>query len=471
MRSVRLCLKKMNRIIKNYGLVLFCSLLVWAGCPCCHADQKDSAENLSFTDLKKEQTAILRQFEAADFKNETFDLSQSLKSFEGKKVAIEGYIISGGMLQDKSYEFLLAESPWDFCCQGVPPTPFTSLYLKSGSPFLFERTSVVRIEGVLKKKIFRNTSGQIESLFVLENAEQKKVVFRFNPDYFPLVLILLYLIYRIVKKTIQRQKKTWKKAEGERLSDKILVRTENLAVGYRRKAVLSSINLEIVKSGSLGIIGPNGSGKTTFIRTLMGIIPPTDGKIQKRPDLKFGYVMQRQFVENLYPFRVRDMVLMGRYGLLNAPKRPGKMDFSIVEESLELTGIHDLKEVPFRELSGGQKQRVLIARAMCSQPDILILDEPTNDMDLEGEESVINLIKSIQQEKHTSVVIISHLLPVVLNLCSRFMFLEGNNRHQIFSLEDLIEKDALARLYKVPVSIIADSGRYSIHIRGREEHV
>lgn len=459
-----------NRKIKTYLIILIRSLLLWAGCLYLSAEEKGSVRSLSFSDLKKEQPGILSQFEKSDFQNEAFEISEELKAFEGRKVGIEGYIISGGGREDENYEFLLAESPWDFCCQGVPPTPFTCLYVESDNPFIFERTSVVRAEGILRKKISRNTSGQIQVLFSLSQAIQTKTEFHFNPDYFPLILVFAYLFYVIIKKFFKR-KPTLKALAPHSFNPKLLVRIDHLTVGYRKKEILTDIDLDLFKSDALGIIGPNGSGKTTFIRTLMGILSPLKGSLQRKEGLKFGYVMQRQFVESLYPFKVRDIVLMGRYGLIQAPRRPGRDDLKNMDGALELTGITSFKNIPFRELSGGQKQRVLIARAMCSEPDLLILDEPTNDMDLEGEESVINLVKFIQREKHTAIVIISHLLPVVLNLCSRFLFLEGNNRHEFLSLEDLIEKDALARLYRVPVRIVSDEGRYSIHIKGGNAHV
>lgn len=471
MKSARLYPKQnRNRQIKTYLFILIHSLLLGAGCVHLFAEDKIPAVSLSFSDLKKEQPGVLSQFEKSEFLTDSFEISDTLKFFENKRVSLEGYIIAGGMRPDSVYEFLLAESPWDFCCQGVPPTPFTSLLVETHKPFLFERTSVIRVEGVLRKKISKNTAGQIQTLFVLSDSVQTEKSFHFNPDYFPLILVFCYLLYLLMKKMI-KHKSIQKPVSSSSLEPGLLVRMNGLAVGYRKKRLLSDIGLNIFNSDSLGIIGPNGSGKTTFIRTLMGILPPLKGTLDRKQNLKFGYVMQRQFIESLYPFKVRDIVLMGRYGLLPAPRRPGTKDFISVEASLHLTGIASLKDTPFRELSGGQKQRVLIARAMCSEPDLLILDEPTNDMDLEGEESVISLIKSIQNEKHTAIVIISHLLPVVLNLCSRFLFLEGNNHYELLSLQDLIEKDALARLYHVPVSIISDQGRYSIHIQGRADHV
>ncbi|HEY6434991.1 MAG TPA: ATP-binding cassette domain-containing protein, partial [Ignavibacteriaceae bacterium] len=153
---------------------------------------------------------------------------------------------------------------------------------------------------------------------------------------------------------------------------KSVIEFSDVSIGYGRKVILNKLNLSIQRNDFIGLVGPNGAGKTTFLRTLLGNIKPLAGKIEKG-DIVFGYVPQRDIVQPILPYSVHDVVMMGRYSFLGLFKNPDKNDEKIVNDSLEIVGIGNLKSLRYNSLSGGQRQRVLIARALATKPDVLIL--------------------------------------------------------------------------------------------------
>jgi ABC-type Mn2+/Zn2+ transport system ATPase subunit len=169
-------------------------------------------------------------------------------------------------------------------------------------------------------------------------------------------------------------------------------------------------------------------------------------------------VIQRQSLDPLFPLSVREVVEMGRYPRLGLTKRLGAGDREAVERSLEIVGMHDERDSAFRDLSGGQKQRVLIARALASEPDMMLLDEPTNDLDISGETRVMDLIHEIHHKSGITVAIVSHLLHVVLNHVDRLMFLTGGEA-TIHPIEAVLEGDFLSQLYGVGVSVNVVNGK------------
>src|SRR3972149_9739447 len=165
-----------------------------------------------------------------------------------------------------------------------------------------------------------------------------------------------------------------------------LVQFENVTLGYRRNVIAKEISFSIEEGEFVGIVGPNGSGKTTIVRAILGILKPQRGDIRVRgrssERLRIGYVPQRDSIDPIMPFTVSDVVIMGRYGRLGMIRRPTSKDRAAAIEALKHVDLLDQAASSYRDLSGGQKQRTLIARALAAEPDMLILDEPTNGMDL-----------------------------------------------------------------------------------------
>lgn len=239
-----------------------------------------------------------------------------------------------------------------------------------------------------------------------------------------------------------------------------IIEFSNVSIGYGRKVVIQNLNLSIVKNDFIGLVGPNGAGKTTFLKTLLGNIKPLSGIIGKK-NIVFGYVPQRDIVQPLLPYTVHDVVMMGRYSFIGLFKSPCKNDEKIVNDSLEIVGIGNLKSMSYNSLSGGQRQRVLIARALATKPDVLILDEPTNGLDTPSHYSVLNLISQLHDESHLTVLIVSHLLTDVANLVKKIILFEAGS-FQFGFIEDILSEKNLANTYSADIEVKKISGEYHI---------
>jgi len=237
-----------------------------------------------------------------------------------------------------------------------------------------------------------------------------------------------------------------------------IIRFQGVRLGYGKHVVLDDLSLEVHKGDFLGIIGPNGAGKTTLLRAVLGLIRPMTGGIHRLDGMRYGYVVQRQFLDTLFPFSVADIVRMGRFGRSRPWTRMCREDLRAVDQALEITGLEDFSQDLYRELSGGQRQRALIARALASEPDVLILDEPTNDMDVKGESRIMGLLQEIQGSMRLTIILVSHLLHVVLNYSERLVFLTEGQAH-VHALEDLLEGDLLSRIYGVPIKVGVSHGK------------
>jgi len=248
-----------------------------------------------------------------------------------------------------------------------------------------------------------------------------------------------------------------------------LIEFKNAALGYGRNAVLKDISFSIEAGDYFGLVGPNGSGKTTILRAILGTIHPLAGEVRvhapsARP-IRFGYVPQRDTVDYVLPYTVGEVVLMGRYHQIGLMRLPSQKDREIVRETLNHVDISDLHDRPLKELSGGQKQRVLIARALASEPDILVLDEPTNGMDLSSRISILQLIHSLYQIDRLTIVMVSHLLDDVANYVRRIAIVD-RNFFQVGNVDDVLTGENLTTLYQMPVEVIHKDGNKVIIARG-----
>lgn len=235
----------------------------------------------------------------------------------------------------------------------------------------------------------------------------------------------------------------------------LLIEFKNVDLGYGKKKIATNLNWSIYQGDFLGIVGPNGSGKTTILRGILGILRPQRGEIvfhNNGQQIRIGYVPQREALDPIMPFTIYDIVMMGRYGRLGLFKIPGKADKAKVRESLEHMDIGDLAEVSFKELSGGQKQRALIARAIASEPNVLILDEPTNGMDLSSRIGILDLIKHFHNEHNLSIIMVTHLLNDVANYVERIALVE-RNIFQIGAVDEILTVKNLSDLYNLDIKV------------------
>jgi len=245
-----------------------------------------------------------------------------------------------------------------------------------------------------------------------------------------------------------------------------LISLKDVSIGYGNKVIHSSINVEIEQNDFIGLVGPNGAGKTTFLKTLLGNIKPLSGTIE-RNSITFGYVPQRDTVQPLLPYSVHDVVMMGRYSMIGILKQPSKIDEEKVDECLVEVGISDLRNLSYNSLSGGQRQRTLIARALAVDPQVLILDEPTNGMDTPSHYSLLRLISELHNQNKLTVLLVSHLLSDVANLVKKLMLFESG-RFQSGHIEEMISEKNLGQTYSANIEVKKINGEYHITSRHNE---
>ena len=201
------------------------------------------------------------------------------------------------------------------------------------------------------------------------------------------------------------------------MTDDSLLTLDDVAVGYERHAVLQNLKLRVVRGSFAGLLGANGSGKSTLIRTILGVIPPLSGELRFHPiDRRapvLGYVPQREALDPIFLLSSFEVVLMGVCGRVGPGRFISKSEREWARHCLEQTGAAELAGRHFSELSGGQKQRVLIARALATKPDFLLLDEPTSGIDVTVKKSVMELLRRIHQEQRQTILMASHDLPMV----------------------------------------------------------
>lgn len=241
-----------------------------------------------------------------------------------------------------------------------------------------------------------------------------------------------------------------------------LIQFSGVALGYGKRTVVDNLSFTIDKGDYLGIVGPNGSGKTTIVRALLGSVTPRSGKISRispegRP-ARIGYVPQREVIDTIMPYTMEDVVMMGRYRMIGALSRPKAPDHAAVREALAHAGVEGLARASFSDLSGGQKQRALIARALAAEPDVLILDEPTNGMDLPSRTAILELIKKLHRDDGLTIIMVSHLLSDVANYVQRIAMVE-KGFFQIGATTEILTSENLSRLYGMEVTVTDAAGQ------------
>ena len=198
-----------------------------------------------------------------------------------------------------------------------------------------------------------------------------------------------------------------------------IIKIEHLAAGYEDKQVLQDVNLTVYKDDYLGIIGPNGGGKTTLMRLILGLKKPQDGTIKYYKDGKevkeitMGYLPQYNALDKQFPISVYEVVLSGLSKTKRLFARYSKAQHQQVLDTLKHMQLEDLKDRHIGALSGGQLQRVLLARAIVAKPDVVILDEPNTYIDRRFQKQMYEMLEQINQE--CAIIIVSHDIAEVLN--------------------------------------------------------
>jgi zinc transport system ATP-binding protein len=233
-----------------------------------------------------------------------------------------------------------------------------------------------------------------------------------------------------------------------------VVRLDRVSVTYGDLLVLEDVSLEVARGTFLAVIGPNGSGKTTLLKVMLGLVRPTQGEVrvfdrapwQLHADRqRIGYCPQGLAVDLNFPVRAGEVVLMGRYGRIGLVRRPSADDRAAARRAMERVGVADLADRPIARLSGGERQRVFLARALASDPELLLLDEPTTGVDTAASESLFELLRGLHDTGIT-IVVVSHDVGVVAShvdgvaCVNRRLVAHGRP-------EEVLASDALEEMY------------------------
>jgi iron complex transport system ATP-binding protein len=248
---------------------------------------------------------------------------------------------------------------------------------------------------------------------------------------------------------------------------------KNVEFSYARVPILRDVCIELAASEMLGVVGPNGAGKSTLLRCIDRILNPQKGRIlldeqdikeMSRLELakKMGYVPQS--VSQVFPATVFDAVLLGRRPHLGW--QSSEKDTKMVLEMLQLLNIEDLAMRDINELSGGQQQKVFIARALTQEPDVLLLDEPTSNLDIRHQLEVMGIIKSIVIEKQISAIMAIHDLNLASRYADRIVMMNSGEIFSAGTPASVLTPANIKRVYGVEAEVNNNSGRpYIVPIR------
>lgn len=204
-----------------------------------------------------------------------------------------------------------------------------------------------------------------------------------------------------------------------------LVSLESVSLGYDSAPVVQAVDLAIYPGDLIGFAGPNGSGKTTILRAILGLLPVLDGKLSRSCALSdFGYVPQSTALDPQFPLNVEEVVEMGAYGRVRSYQLLPHDEKERRREVLDQVGLNHLAGKSFFSLSGGQKQRILIARALMVKPKIMILDEPLSGVDRDSQRAITELLIRLNREKGLAIFFSSHDLDMVRSVAAKILRVE-----------------------------------------------
>lgn len=249
--------------------------------------------------------------------------------------------------------------------------------------------------------------------------------------------------------------------------EKLLLHTTDLAVGYRKEPLIEQIAFDLRQGEILTLIGANGAGKSTILKSIVRQLRPLHGVIYLKETLSLAEIPERELAktvamvltERVEPERMtaEDVVAMGRYPYTGKMGTLTREDRQIVHESMELIGVETLKDKQFQELSDGQRQRIMLARAICQEPEILVLDEPTSYLDIRYKLEFLALLQKLAREKKIGVLMSLHELDLAQRVSHRLLCVKGNRIERYGTPEEIFSGGFLAALYGIQEGSFAES--------------
>lgn len=241
-----------------------------------------------------------------------------------------------------------------------------------------------------------------------------------------------------------------------------ILQVENISFSYRKRQVLSEVDFSVKSGCFCALLGPNGSGKTTLLKCINQILCQDSGSILldgqaasslERKDIARLVAMVPQQTHLVFGFNVIDLVVMGRSSNLGATGLPGRQDYNVAQAALEELEISHLTRRKFNELSGGERQLVLLARALCQDPRILLLDEPTSHLDFKNQFLILKKVRELTRERGLASVISIHDPNQAARYCDYVVMLKDGRILRQGSVQEVFQPISLAELYGMKVVV------------------
>ena len=235
-----------------------------------------------------------------------------------------------------------------------------------------------------------------------------------------------------------------------------MIEANSISFRYLEDWVLQDVSFQIGKGEFIGVIGPNGSGKTTLLKVLYRLLSPQRGEVlfervplrkMSHKDIAKRIAVVAQEIYPVFPFRVIEIVLMGRSPYLGHLMFERERDLEIAKKAMEWTEILPISERPIDELSGGERKRVFIARALAQEPEVILLDEPTANLDIHHQIEFLDLILALNREKGLTILMASHDLNLASEFCDRLILLQNGGIFKMGSPQEVITREHIEKVY------------------------
>ena len=238
-----------------------------------------------------------------------------------------------------------------------------------------------------------------------------------------------------------------------------IISIEKLCFAIGGRKILHDVDLEVRKGEFIAILGPNGAGKSTLLKLLLGLLKPTKGSITllgkppRRGNSVIGYAPQHRVLEADLALRARDVVGFGLDGNQWGIGFPNKKRDEMIDKALDEVDALHFANAPVGHLSGGEQQRLLIAQALITNPQILLLDEPLSNLDIHHGQEIIALLVKLAKERQVSIMLVSHDVNPLLPVIDRVLFI-ANGQFAIGAPDKVLTTEILSKLYNTPIQVV-----------------
>jgi iron complex transport system ATP-binding protein len=252
-----------------------------------------------------------------------------------------------------------------------------------------------------------------------------------------------------------------------------IMQLENISFAYETSPVVRDLSLSIQQQDFIGLIGPNGSGKSTLLKLMGAILKQDSGSILFN-ESHLSQINKKQFAQSVswipqdhpmvFPFKVSEIVLMGRHPYLSSLSFESEEDFVIAQRAMKSTMTLQFADRYFNEISGGEKQRVMIASALAQNPEIMLLDEPTAALDLKYQVEILSILKRLNTDGKMTLVMAMHDLNLASKFCNRLILLNEGKIESDGTPEQVLNKEVLERVYDIEIDLVSSAKDRSIMV-------